>query len=241
MHVPPAALPAPERMALFLDVDGTLIDFAERPEAVRVPADLAGALAAARDRVGAALALLSGRTIAELDAIATPLRLPASGVHGAELREADGGPVRRVAPVLPQPTRSALAAAVADVAGILVEDKAVSLAVHFRAVPAARELLAARLAAAVPPGFLLTEGDQVFELRPAAFDKGRALRGFMARPPFAGRVPVFVSDHPIDAAGFRAAAELGGLGISVGARLPEAAHALPHPGAVRAWLRELAA
>jgi len=225
-------------MALFLDVDGTLIDIAPRPEAVFVPADLPDDLAAAARQVGGALALVSGRTIAELDRLFAPVRLPASGVHGAETRlDADEAPTR--APPLPDAVRARVSAVADRFAGVEIEDKGASLAVHFRRAPAVHGALREALKDAAG-GLSIAEGDMVFELKRPGVDKGAALRHFMKVAPFAGRQPVFVSDHFIDTAGFAAAVSLGGAAFSVGARLPGTTGSFAGPQAVRAWLKAIA-
>jgi trehalose 6-phosphate phosphatase len=242
--VHPGTLPPPDEVALFLDFDGTLIEIAPRPDAVTVPDDLPDMLHAAERRLGGALALLSGRRISELDALLAPVRLRASGSHGAELRLSPDGPAE-TAPHLPATLARAIRRRLAEFPGTMLEDKGATLAVHYRAVPA----VAARLHAALTY-FLATydvvpvelvRGDKVFEIKPQGIDKGAALRRFMAAAPFAGRRPIFVSDHAIDQAGFDAALALGGAALSVGARLPGIAYGFGAPAEVRCWLRDLAA
>jgi trehalose 6-phosphate phosphatase len=225
-------------------MDGTLIDFAATPDAVQVPADLVPALEGAARRLDGALALLSGRSIAELDRLTAPLALPASGLHGGEIRAGFGGPVEVVAHAgLPARLRPDLADLLATFPAAMVEDKGLSVAVHYRRAPELRAELGNALLRYVTggeaTGVELRAGELVYELKPAGFDKGRSLRHFMGRAPFAGRRPVFVSDHPIDQAGFDAADALGGFGISVGRQMPGVACSLPNPTAVRAWLRRL--
>jgi trehalose 6-phosphate phosphatase len=233
-------------MALFLDVDGTLIDFAPHPDEVRVPPDLPGALAHADQALGGALALLSGRSIADLDRLTAPLRLRAIGLHGAECRPEPNGPATSAAP-LPASLVAATRALLAPFPGTWLEDKGASAAVHFRAAPSSGPELGSVLARFVDraardgagPRLDLMAGELVYEIKPAGFDKGSALSHFMTLPPFAGRLPVFVTDHAIDQAGLEAAAALGGRGLSVGRRLPGAAARFRDPAAVRAWLRDL--
>jgi trehalose 6-phosphate phosphatase len=230
-------------MALFLDVDGTLIDFAASPDEAAAPPELPGILAAARRRVGGALALVSGRSIAELDRLMAPLQLPASGLHGAEIRLVPGGAFN---------TPDKLSAALVDALrgeltrypGARVEDKGASVAIHYRAAPhlapELHQLLTRYLGRAEGPPLELMVGELVYELKPPGFDKGTAIAAFMQRAPFAGRQPVFVADHPIDHAGFAKASALGGYGLSVGRLLPGAACWFPDTAAVRAWLKDLA-
>jgi len=246
MDLDPAEWPA-HRMALFLDVDGTLIEFAARPDAVRVPADLPDTLAGAERRLGGALALVSGRSIADLDRLMAPLRLRAIGLHGAELRAAPDAPATTTAP-LPTALAAAVAALLAAFPGTLLENKGPSVAVHYRAAPALAGELQAALARLVDlaardganPRLELMAGELVYEIKPAGFDKGSALSLFMGLPPFAGRRPVFVTDHAIDQAGLQAATALGGCGLSVGHNLPGAMACFRDPASVRAWLKDLA-
>jgi len=235
-----AAIRTPTKMALFLDVDGTLLDFAQRPNTVRVPDDLPAALLAASHRLGGALALISGRPIKELDALFAPATLPVSGLHGAEMRLSPGAEATVAAPLPPQVAVS-LRIQLAGMTGIEIEDKGASLAVHFRAAPAIaaelRDAVFAFLARADIPALEVLVGEMVYELKPGGFDKGTALSRFMQLVPFAGKAPVFVADHPIDQAAFDAAAQLGGMGLSVGRLLPGAAGWFSSPTAVREWLK----
>jgi trehalose 6-phosphate phosphatase len=235
----------PGTIGLFLDVDGTLLDIAPRPEAVEVTADLLRDLAAAQTAVDGALALVSGRTIADLDGLFTPLRLPASGVHGAELRRRPEGPVILLAEGrLGDETWNALSRLLAEFPGSWAENKGVSFAVHYpgsdidRLEEALRSLMG-RITTPHEP-LQLIAGHAVFELQLRGFDKGRAIRRFMKQAPFLGRRPVFIGDDKIDRAGFETAVRLGGLAYSVGIEMPGVSGKFANPDAVRAWLHELA-
>ena len=216
MHVPPLD----PTTALFLDFDGTLVDIAPRPEAVRVDAALPARLVAAGDRLAGALAVLSGRPIADIDRLLAPLRLPAAGVHGLEVREHPGGPVTAAAASSSglAAVRAVLAAAGLPGAGIRVEDKRVALAVHFRDAPERGAEVRSLLTEAIAPhpALHLVAGKMVVEVKPAGVDKGTALMNFLARPPFLHRVPVMIGDDVTDEDGFRAALALGGRAIKVG-------------------------
>jgi trehalose 6-phosphate phosphatase len=238
-----AAVRTPDTMALFLDVDGTLIEFADRPDAVSVPPDLPAALLAVAQRLDGALALVSGRSIAELDQLFAPVRLPASGLHGAEMRlDADG--VKSTAIQLPAEVAATLRRELAAFAGVTLEDKGASVAVHYRASPGSAvqvyDMLARFVARTATPRLDLMVGELVYELKPFGFDKGSAIAQFMQHAPFAGRKPVFVADHPIDQAAFSAVSRLGGMGLSVGRLLPGATGWFSDPAAVRRWLRGIA-
>jgi trehalose 6-phosphate phosphatase len=227
--------------ALFLDVDGCLIDFADAPDAVRVPRRLPSLLARLAGRLSGAVALVSGRPLAGLDRLFSPLRLPAAGLHGLELRN---GTRLKPAPEVP-----AALAGIHDEAttlastwpGALVEDKGPALGLHWRGAPAARDALRALAEAALPrlPGYRLQHGDSVVELRPADGDKGAAIAALLEEAPFRGRVPVFAGDDITDESGFATVNARGGISVLVGAREPSAAHyALRSPNAVRRWLAE---
>ena len=238
-----AAIRTPDTMALFLDVDGTLIEFAPRPDAVEVPTDLPATLATAALRLDGALALVSGRPLSELDSLFAPVRLPASGLHGAEMRIDVARPAL-VAERLPADVALALRHELIGLDGISLEDKGASIAVHYRAAPASAgrvyDILARYVSRPDTPQLDLMVGELVYELKPFGFDKGKAISQFMQAAPFAGRHPVFVADHPIDQAAFVAVARLGGMGLSVGQLLPGAAGWFSDPAAVRRWLKTVA-
>lgn len=230
--------------ALFLDLDGTLLDIAPAPSAVVVPEGLVADLAAVAERLDGALAILSGRPIAELDRLLAPLRLPAAGIHGAELRLAAEGPVlRRPAPAGLARARALLAAAALP-AGVEVEDKGLALALHWRRAAEPPAALLARLealAGEAGSGLEAMPGKAVLELRGAGLDKGRAVAELRDRPPFAGRVPIGVGDDRTDLDAFRAVEAAGGLAVPVGPRAPGGrAPLLAGPAAVRAWLARVA-
>ncbi len=210
--------------ALFLDVDGTILAIAATPAAVHVPARAIAAIASAYERLAGALALVSGRRIAELDRLFAPLRLPAAGVHGAERRTAAAGPVigTQDAAALAL-ARTLLARWVAAHPGALLEDKQGALALHYRNVPelepAARIAAAAALAAA-GPDFHVQEGKRVLEIKATTVGKGKAIEQFMAEHPFVGRRPVFVGDDLTDEDGFEVVNRLGGHSVAVGVTRP---------------------
>lgn len=235
LPLPPTRLARP---ALFLDMDGVLAPLAETPDAVVPHPERTAALKAVADRLGHRVAIISGRTIAEIDRIAEASTASASGVHGLERRRADGSVDRAEA----SPAVRDAVAAFEDFArkrpGIIVEDKSVSAGLHYRAAPAheADALdLAARLADET--GLALQTGNLVVELKTPGSSKGTALEAFMREPPFAGAVPVMLGDDLTDEDGFRAASALGGFGVLVGApRQTAARYRLPDVAAVLAWL-----
>ena len=236
---PPPALD--DRCALFLDVDGTLLDFAPHPDAARVPDGLREVLAALHRRLDGALALVSGRPVDGLDTLFHPLRLPAAGLHGLELRSGDDG---THAPPVPDVLTDVLERARAFAAprpGTVVEDKGSAVALHWRAAPehAAEMRGFAEDAVERLPGYRLQHGNQVAELRPEGADKGDAIAMLAGEPPFRGRTPVFVGDDLTDEHGFEVVNERGGTSVLVGDRQPSAArYRLADTAAVLAWLRQ---
>lgn len=242
----PQPLPPPPAVAadwaLFLDVDGCLLDFADRPEDVLVPVDLRGDLDRLSAALGGAVAFVSGRSIVQLDALFAPLRLPSAGLHGLEVRdhcESERPCIER--PPELERVRAAATRVVSDHPGAQVEDKGIALALHWRADPQARPALEAIAATALAqlPDYRLQHGNCVVELRPAVADKGTAVERLMRVAPFAGRLPVFAGDDFTDEDGFAAAHRGGGLSVIVGDRRPTAArHALHDTSALRAWLAE---
>ncbi|EGD09266.1 trehalose 6-phosphatase [Xanthomonas vesicatoria ATCC 35937] len=228
--------------ALFLDVDGTLIDFADSPEAVRLLPEVREAIARLSERLNGAIALVSGRPLAQLDALFAPLLLPAAGLHGHELRS---DVAARAA--MPQDTSEFLhglhqraAALTHKHTGVLVEDKGVSVALHWRAQPdAGPDVLAfAQDEIAQLSGYRLQPGDHVVEFVPEGSNKGLAVEQLMQTAAFAGRAPVFVGDDLTDEFGFEAANRLGGWSILVGDRAQTSARfRVDGTAAVHAWLQ----
>ena len=223
--------------AVFLDVDGTLVDLAPTPDGVRVAPGVIEALALLAERHGGALALISGRPVAQIDAMLAPLVLPVAGVHGVERRGADGqlhvAATPDVAPVL---ARARALAAMYP--GLLVERKRGAVALHYRLAPELEPLCLQEMTAAVQacPGVLLLHGKMVLEAKPAATDKGGAIAAFLQESPFAGRRPVFAGDDTTDEAGFAFVQQAGGQGVKVGSGPSAATLRLASPGALRAAL-----
>lgn len=231
----------PDRDALFLDLDGTLVAIAEHPDLIQPDAALGPLLKRASARLAGRLAIVSGRSLADLDrhlGDAAPL---AGGVHGAEMRGARNADADPVAARALAQARLVLAT---EAGALLVEDKGSAIALHFRQRPDLGALagrLAARLADQSGGSLAVQPGRMVFELKPTRADKGGVVRAFLAEPHFAGSRPLFVGDDLTDEAGFRAAETAGGFGILVGDRAPTAArYALADVAAVHAWLAALA-
>jgi trehalose 6-phosphate phosphatase len=228
-------------VALLFDVDGTLIDIGPTPQNVNVPETLRRALGVLAGKTDGALALVSGRPIADLDRLFAPLTLSIVGGHGAEMRICG----RRVA-VEVKPLPPALRRLIAKDAlpGTLVEDKDYSLAVHFRAVPDEQTEVRRRIAAALTnfpdENIELLGGKDVIELKRPGIDKGRAVRTLLGHAPFKGRKPVFVGDDVTDNAVFEVLPQLGGIGFSVGRRVDGLAAMFETPSDVRTALCRLA-
>jgi trehalose 6-phosphate phosphatase len=206
MSSPPPRPRASGRWAFFLDIDGTLIEHVEKPDAVHADPALVRLLASLRAAAGGAVALISGRPIGFVDALFEPLRLPVAGLHGIERRDALGR--LHSHPTAEKPLRHAageLAERASRHAGLIVEDKGLSLALHYRQAPQL-ETAAREIATAVLDGlgeeFELMRGSMVFEIKPGGRDKGAAIGEFLAEAPFEGLVPAFVGDDVTDEFGF---------------------------------------
>ncbi|HET9818774.1 MAG TPA: trehalose-phosphatase [Rhodanobacteraceae bacterium] len=246
-----AVLPAPPQVgvdgswALFLDVDGTLLDFARHPDEVEVAAQLHADLARMRTLLQGAAALLSGRPLSQLDELFDWHGHAAAGLHGAELRTPDGRQHMTGEDGALAEVHARAAALVAEVNGVVLEDKRRALALHFRDAPGARasaERIAKALLQVTGDRYAVQRGDQVIELKPAGVDKGRALEALMKVAPFRGRRPWMLGDDLTDEDAFRRVNARDGISVIIGDRRPTAAHySLANPAAVRAWLHGLAA
>jgi trehalose 6-phosphate phosphatase len=238
----PSPLPAWNTgWALFMDVDGTLVDIRPDPNEVRASLRLKRLLAAAGAALDGAVALVSGRSIASLDLIFAPLCLPAAGLHGLERRDAQGrvhypvGYAERISAA-----RGQLVEFVQSQSGLLLEDKGATLALHYRNAPELESLCEEQMALAsraVGDDFHVQRGKMVLELKPSGQDKGTAIEAFMAEEPFRGREPVFIGDDITDEDGFRAVNAMGGISVCVGGRAGTAARrVVADVAAVLDWL-----
>ena len=227
--------------AFFFDVDGTLLDLRERPDDVVADSALRALLSALADASDGAVALVSGRSLADLDRIFDPLRLPCAALHGATIRFPNGAvqppPKGAMDRARPDVTRY-----VADRPGLMLEDKGATLAVHYRQRPELGADLVAYLSDFGPGRDLaVQEGKLVVELKPTGADKGRAIAALMRHAPFAGRTPAFFGDDLTDEDGFGFVNSVGGVSCRIGlADAPTQARLhLPDPAAMRATLRVL--
>lgn len=239
--LPPPPVRA-EGVALFLDMDGVLAPLAATPDAVGPVARRTAALKAVAGKMDGRVAIVSGRTIAEIDRIADHALMSASGVHGLERRLKDGSIRRKTADLGVARALRAFQLFAADRPGMIVEDKGVSAGLHYRQAPdqaRAAEDLARRLQAET--GLTLQPGHMVLELKTPGADKGTAVTAFMQEPPFRDAVPVMLGDDLTDEHGFEAAAALGGYGVLVGPKRPTAArYRLDDVDAVLTWLEAVA-
>ena len=230
--------------AFFLDIDGTLLEFAARPQDVRVGTELLGLLERLRAATGGALALVSGRPVKDIDKLFAPLKLPAAGLHGTERRSANGS-MRRHAPPLDNLGRGAAAIVrlTAEHCGLVFENKGMALALHYRQAPALRTLAEREMraiAAGLGDAFELQTGKFVVEIKPSGKDKGSAIGEFAAEPPFAGRRPVYIGDDLTDEPGFEVVNRIGGHTVKVGPGITRARWHLFDAAAVRRWLASYA-
>jgi trehalose 6-phosphate phosphatase len=230
--------------SLFLDIDGTLLDLAPRPEAVEVPAWLVPLLQQLFDRLDGALAFVSGRTIESIDQLFKPLKLPAVGVHGGEIR-APGGQIvaeLRLVDAL-QSAAPTLLAAIARIPGVELENKHSAIALHYRSVPErGREVLqvAELVAGGLGGEFAVLMGKCVVEIRPRHLTKGTAIDRLMQQPPFKGRTPIFAGDDCTDEDAFEVVNRLGGISVHVGVSASTLAnYRLTSPDQLRVWLQQM--
>jgi trehalose 6-phosphate phosphatase len=226
--------------AYFLDVDGTLIDFAQTPAGVTIGRALLGLVEALRSSSGGALALITGRSIEDVDRLFPGLRLPAAGQHGLERRRADGSTVCHGArtPSL-DAARVTLTSVVERHPALVVEDKGLSLALHYRRAPALAGLahrVMHSLQHELGERFIVHRGKRVVEIAPAGRDKGAAIAAFMREVPFRGRTPVFLGDDVTDEFGFSVVNAMGGHTIKVGPGRSVAGWRLANVRAVLQWL-----
>lgn len=233
-------------IAVFLDIDGTLLDIAPTPEAVFLPPGLPQALSRLSVRLDGALALVTGRSIETVDRLLATGSIAVCGLHGAEQRDAAGHFTRPAGTASFERARVQLRSRLAALPGTVFEDKGAAIAAHYRLAPEREgevRALMARLSGEVGGGWVLQEGKQVIELRPHGRDKGEALKDFMSAPPFRMRRPLAIGDDLTDEAMFAAANQLGGLSVRVGddGRPTLARGHVGAPAEVRAWIDRVAA
>ena len=235
-------LPANARdWAIFLDLDGTLAPLARRPADVVLDGKVIDLLARLQACFMQAVAVVSGRGIEDLDRLLVPLKLPLAGQHGAERRDA-GGHLHHADPGAAEAlaeARAVLEPFAAYRPGLVLEDKGLSLSLHFRGAPEfgdeARQLLKT-VEPSLGQRFIVEEGKQVLEVRSSTCNKGSAIRDFLGEVPFGARTPIFAGDDLTDEDGFRAVNDAGGISIKIGNGTTHARYRLPDPAGMLDWL-----
>jgi len=230
-----------ESSAYFLDVDGTLLDIKSHPGDVIADSELKDLLTRLSEKTGGAVALITGRTIEDVDRIFAPLSLPVAGTHGAVIRLNDGSLSGAEGDAL-RAASHVLEAFVQQHPGLMFEDKGAALTIHFRHKPELRsDVLALLEECAAGKDLAVLEGKMVAELKLTHFNKGTAIETFMSQAPFIGRKPVFIGDDITDEYGFVAVNKLDGFSIRVDriGALTKAAYRLIEPCDVRAQLAQL--
>lgn len=237
-------MPPLRTTALLLDIDGTLLDLAPSPSEVRVPPGLANSLSRLLERTDGALALVSGRSLRDIDRIFAPMLLPAVGGHGAEMRiSSDSEAVAAQAPPMNEDLMRRFAAVAELHAGILVENKGYSLALHFRKAPDSEQAIydaVSAIRADLPNAPIeVLPGKFVCEIKHSGFTKATGVSELMSHEPFKGRRPVFIGDDVTDETVFAIMPDLKGLSFSVGRRAKGVDGHFQAPDEVRAWLGRL--
>ena len=221
-----------------------MLDFASLPAGVRVPSELRRTLTALLKWTGGALALISGRPLDDIDRIFAPLKLPAVGGHGAELRPtvSRGAVMHPAWPLLDERIRRQLLGLAAR--HVIIEDKGYSIALHYRLAPElgpALKKAVASIVARLPDGrYEVLPGQFVIEVKPTTFNKGSAVLELMELPPFKGKIPIFIGDDVTDEAVFAILPDVKGIGFSVGRPLPGVTGIFDRPADVREWLARIA-
>lgn len=234
-------LAAQAPVALFLDIDGTLLDVAPTPSTVHVPPELSELLSSVSARLSGALAIVTGRRIHDADRLLQPLKFAAAGVHGAEMRMSASGSIEMLTPSFASALKADVKSLAEGMPGVVMEDKGAGIALHYRLAPELHSpLLVAleNLVAKYPGQLMVCEGRKVVEVLPIGFSKGRALRKLAAMPQFADRIPIMVGDDVTDVDAFSAAEDMGGFGLKVaGENFTDTEASFRGPDEVLSWLR----
>lgn len=234
----------PRACALFLDMDGTLLDLAPTPKSVRIPDGLIPLLERLTVIFDGAIAVITGRMISEADQILSPLRLTASGVHGAELRKVPDGEIERVSSLLPEELVERVRALSLRIPGVITEPKGPGIAIHYRLAPHAEAEILAALEAFLDQhagAFELMPGKRLFEIIPAGRSKGTGLAALAAMPNFRNRMPIMIGDDIGDEPAFAVAEGMHGYALRVaGEHYDEAFADFAGPRSVVNWLDQLA-
>lgn len=231
-----------EHAAFFFDLDGTLASLQPEPDLVSVPGHVRDDLCLLHRNTSGALAIISGRPLAQIDTLLAPLCLPAAGIHGAERRETDGRLTGTpVSTHILTAIEHALTEGIIPLPGVVLEKKRVAFALHYRQAPRHGEAVRAlaQQVAAHFPALEVQQGKCVIELKPESVNKGVAIKKFMESPPFAGRVPVFLGDDLTDEQGFILVNQLKGISVKIGEGPTHAHYRLLNNDAVYAWIKQL--
>jgi trehalose 6-phosphate phosphatase len=245
----PEAVPVPHLLApylnetaILLDIDGTLLDLMPTPREVWVPPGLSKTLNRLLARTSGALALVSGRSLNDIDLIFAPEEFPAIGGHGAEMRISVDGEATH-APPMDKELKRRLAAIAKLSPGILLEDKGYSLALHYRLAPHAEKAIYAAVSlirADLPSAPIeVMPGKCVCEIKHSGFTKATGVRELMTHEPFKGRRPLFIGDDVTDESVFAIMPDLNGMAFSVGRRAKGVAGHFDEPSDVREFLARL--
>ena len=234
--------PVGDNTALFLDIDGTLLDLAQTPDRVKVPRDLIMALERLTAHLSGALAFVSGRSLDSIDTLFAPFKPAAIGAHGGEIRGTDGEVAR--SQLLPEKVVEVFSGLADNIPGLLLEDKRSALALHYRLAPEAQPVLVSAMEKHAKlfesEKVRILHGKAVIEALPAGVDKGTAVLELARQKPFAGRAVLFGGDDTTDMDVFRILPRLNGRGFSVGRTFPGAEYVFGSPRAVRQWLADAA-
>lgn len=244
LPAPAGIAPSLDEYALLLDIDGTLLELAPTPRDVIVPPKLGATLQNLHDRASGALALVSGRSLTDIDVIFAPLQFPAVGGHGAEMRlSVDNEAVASRAPPMDNDLKKRFSAIAALSPGIIFEDKCYSVALHYRLAPQFERTIyeaVSAIRADLPQApFEVLPGKSVCEIKPLGITKATGVRELMTHPPFAGRLPLFIGDDVTDESVFEIMPSFKGVSFSVGRRAHGVNGHFNAPKDVRAWLAHL--
>lgn len=238
-NAPPPIDPA--KHAIFLDFDGTLAELVDDPDAVALPEGALEPLIALQKASGGALAIVSGRKVADLDRFLEPMAFAAAGVHGLERRVKPGGETSRLMTEDElDPVRNALTSLVEENPRLRLEDKGLAIVLHYRTAPDLQDAARSAMKRAVEnrDDLVVMDGDNIVEVHPAGMDKGRALAAMMEEAPFKGRVPVYAGDDTTDEYALEEVKRRGGISVKVGSRDSAAEYRLADVAAVHRWIAE---
>ncbi|WP_338049283.1 trehalose-phosphatase [Rosenbergiella gaditana] len=229
--------------AFFFDIDGTLATLQATPEAVSIPAPVITHLTLLTQNLSGALAFVSGRPLSQIDELTYPLRGAAAGIHGAEIRTLNGELIAtRVDPQQLCEIDQQLSRDIEPMPGVRLEKKSIAFALHYRQAPTAQQALHELANTIVKryPDFKVQAGKCVWEIKPRACDKGKAISYLMQTSPFIGRIPVFIGDDMTDEAGFQYVNRQQGISIKIGCGESEATHRIDNVTQLYQWLDQLA-